>query len=176
MWFYSKNCRNEIASAPEEKVELKTKEIIDWQYKGFGKELPEWISATFDGSVYSEVNKIFPELQNNKPVVFSCAAENLDQAEALFSNCLQKIAEANDMEGQSEKITDKFDSNLLLGSEQYKSDNVDVAFNLGGDIYLVKDHSWILLKEYFYDDEGNLEREELSYRTYAILVREDSGL
>jgi len=175
----------ENQTPPEVKSSYTKREYLDWQYKGFGKELPDWIEKGNDGSL-TEVKKIFPELEDKEVIIFSCYAENRDQADALFKGFLK--LEINDSENEdleqnpvtniapkSEKKSSKRDDDYVKPEVVHPEDENKV-FDLNGDIYSVKEKIWVHVKESYFTSEDILEKEETTYKVFAILVREDTGL
>lgn len=162
--------------APVVKTALKKNEIMDWQYKGFGNELPVWVEALYKGGV-SEVKKMYPEYDDKDLVVFQTYAGRLDHAESLFNVCIKKDTEEKPLDPiDRPELFDEDGMRIFTVGNEYRKEGLGKDFNLNGDIYQIKERCWVLLKEFFYDDDGNFQNEEISYRSIGILVREDTGL
>lgn len=158
------------------KTIMKKNEILDWQYKGFGCELPGWVEALYNGGT-TEVKKMYPEYDDKEIMVFWTEAGKLDYAEAMFNACLKKNTEEKPLDPiDSPELFDEDGMRIFTVGNEYRMEGLGKVFNLNGDIYLVKERCWVLLKEYFYDQDGNYQNEEISYRTVGVLVREDKGL
>lgn len=163
-------------AAPAVKTGMQTYEILDWQYKGFGKELPDWVKAFYEGGM-TEVRKLYPEYTEDTVNLFQTYSGTLEHSEALFNSFLKKRME-DDSEKRLAQLGEADEDGMLSFTvgEEYRSTELSTTINVSGDICVVKERCWVLLKETYYDSNGDFQNEEISYRSIALIAREDKGL
>lgn len=84
----------EEITEPEEIQQPEIIRFVDWQYKGFGKELPTWLDSAFDNDLNGIKTQI-PELNTNEIIILTACASNLDQAEAIMNNNIKNGINVN---------------------------------------------------------------------------------
>lgn len=92
----SDKAKNSVKTEKVEKSEKTVKpekndaRFDDWKYKGFGKELPEWIEAAVDGKEKEVLRKI--NLEGLEEIqIFTASGINVDQSEEKLKNQLKEI-------------------------------------------------------------------------------------
>lgn len=93
---------NEISSPSEiknkqevKKLRSKEDKYDNWQYKGFGKDVPEWVEVLLSDAVDAQSKpekmlKYFPEIETPNITCVTFSSDNLDQAENQLK---ERIAE-----------------------------------------------------------------------------------
>ncbi len=129
----SDNTGKDIAAHAEgleqvsEEVLPKIPKYIDWQYKGFGAELPEWVDYIIDGQKDNQLEraaKFFPEAGN----ISVAWGENSDM-------CLKKVQffeKQNDL-SQNEII----DSIWVKANSEYSSFSEDFGEIIKNEPYII---------------------------------------
>lgn len=89
---------SDAVSAPEEKssnTENRRKEeklrFNDWKYRGFGKELPDWVEPAIDNKI-NVLKKTVPELSSASAIkILKGTGDNSDQAEQSVKVLVEEL-------------------------------------------------------------------------------------
>jgi hypothetical protein len=74
----------QVQSPAEEKLSPAEEIFSDWEYKGFGRELPVWVEPYFRGGI-SAVQTACPEYEGKELRIVYASGKNSDQAEQALA-------------------------------------------------------------------------------------------
>ncbi|MFA6855659.1 MAG: hypothetical protein WCR31_00490 [Treponema sp.] len=74
----------ELQTPAEEKLSPTEEIFSDWEYRGFGRELPVWVEPYFRGGV-AAVQTACPEYEGKKLRIVCASGKNADQAEQALA-------------------------------------------------------------------------------------------
>jgi hypothetical protein len=89
-----------ITTSGVKKEQPPAQELVDdWEYKGFGRELPAWVEQYFLGDI-ATVQAVSPEYAGKEIQVISASGKNADQAEQAL---IEKVTGSTSLKGYALK-------------------------------------------------------------------------